>query len=218
MSVFAEFDLPASAFALEETLASLPEAVVEVERVVATEELLTPHFWVANVSAGAFEAATETDPSIRRLRRLDSFESATLYRAEWTENIESVVYAYTRVGGVILNATGHRDVWEVQFRFDDHDQLVAFQSHCADSGVTFQIKRLYEVSQPHTGRQYGLTEKQREALVAAWEAGLFESPAESTLDEIAAELGISQQALSQRMRNGYDALIANTLLTEPPSE
>lgn len=217
MSIFVEFDLPTSAFALEETLVSIPDAVIEVERVVAAEELLTPYFWVANVSGDEFEAAAETDPSIRQVHRLDVFEEATLYRAEWTQNIESIVYAYTQVGAVILSATGQKDIWEVQLRFDDHDQLTKFQTYCAENGITFQINRLYEVSHPHTGRQYGLTEKQYEALVMSWKAGLFESPAETTLTEVAAELGISQQALSQRMRNGYDALIANTLLTEPPS-
>lgn len=217
MSIFAEFDLPAGAFALKETLATLPDAVIEVERVVASEELLTPYFWVANVSGETFEAATANDPSIRELRRLDAFEEATLFRAEWTENIESIVYAYTQVGAVILDATGHRDVWEVQLRFDDHEQLTTFQRYCAENGVSFQIKRLYEVSHPHTGRQFGLTEKQHEALVKAWKAGLFESPAETTVADVAAGIGISQQALSQRLRHGYDALIANTLLTEPPS-
>lgn len=216
MSVYAEFELPASAFALEETLATLPETVIEIERVVASEELLTPYFWVRNVSADEFEAATEPDPSIRDLRRLDSFDEATLYRSEWTDNIESIVYAYTRIGAVILDAIGQQDRWEVQMRFDDQEQLTSFRSYCNENGITFQINRLHEVTLPHTGRQFGLTEKQHEALVAAWKSGFYETPAEATLDEIAADLDISQQALSQRIRGGYGSLIANTLIREAP--
>ncbi|SFR85101.1 Predicted DNA binding protein, contains HTH domain [Halomicrobium zhouii] len=218
MSLFAELELPPEAFALADTLAALPDAAIEVERVVAAEDILTPYFWVANVSAEAFEAAAGDDPSIRDVRRLDTFEEATLYRAEWTETIESAVAAFTRVGAVILDAVGQHDRWEVQLRFDDRDQLVEFQTYCADNDVDFRIKRLYEVASAHTGRQYGLTEKQHEALVAAWEAGFFESPAEATLSEIAADLDISQQALSQRMRKGYDGLIASTLVTEHPGD
>lgn len=217
MSVFAEFDLPADAFALSDTLDALPEAVIEVERVVASEKLLTPYFWVTNVSGTAFEAATEEDTSIRDLRRLDEFENAILYRAEWTKNIESIVYAYTKVGAVILDATGQRDVWQVQMRFDDREQLTTFQTYCADNDISFGINRLYEVAHPHTGRQFGLTGKQHEALLNAWRAGYFESPAETTLEDVAADLDISQQALSQRMRKGHGSLIANTLATEPPS-
>lgn len=217
MSVFAEMDFSADTFALTETLKTRPEAVIEIERVVASEKLLTPYFWVTNVSADEFETAAETDSSVRDVRRLDTFEEANLFRAEWTENVESIVYAYTEVGGVILDATGYQHTWEVQLRFDDRDQLRKFQSFCADSDIEFTINRLFEVSHPHTGRQFGLTEKQRDALVKAWEAGVFESPAESTLAEVADDLDISQQALSQRIRNGHNSLIANTLVTEPPT-
>lgn len=216
MGLFAEFDLPASAFALEETLAAVPSAVIDIERVVASEEVLTPHFWVSNVSDMDFEEATESDPSVRDLRRLDSFENATLYRAEWTENIESIVYAYMDVGAVILEAVGTEDIWNVHMRFDDHSQLTMFQTHCEDRGIPFQVKRLHEVTRPSPAHQFGVTEKQYDALVRAWEAGYFESPAETTLEEVAAELSISQQALSQRMRKGYGMLIANTLITGPP--
>lgn len=217
MSVFAELDLPADTFALTETLNALPEAVIEIERVVASENLLTPYFWVSDVSADAFETAAQDDSSIRDLRRLDTFEEASLFRGQWTENVDSIVYAYTQVGGVILDATGSQDTWEVQLRFDDRDQLTRFRSLCTENNIKFAINRLYEVSNPHTGRQFGLTEKQRDALVKAWEAGVFESPAASTLAEVADNLDISQQALSQRIRNGHNSLIANTLVTEPPT-
>lgn len=216
MSLFAEFELPAEAFALEATLRKTPNAVIEVERVVASGELLTPYFWVSNVSQEKFESATEGDSSVQQLRRLDSFQESTLYRAEWIENVESVVYASTQVGAVILNATGQADTWKVQLRFDDQDQLTTFQSYCVDNDIAFHLNRLKEVSHPHTGRQYGLTEKQAKALVKAWEAGVFKSPAQASLQEVAAELGISQQALSQRIRKGHDALIESTIGTNPP--
>lgn len=41
----------------------------------------------------------------------------------------------------------------------------------------------------------GLTDTQREALILAYERGCFDSPRESTLEEMAEELGISQQSL-----------------------
>jgi predicted DNA binding protein len=199
---------------LEETLETLPDVVVEIERVAASEELLTPHFWVTNVSGEEFEAATEADPSVRDLRKLDSFEESTLYRAEWTENIDSIIHAYLRIGAIILDATGQHDCWEVQMRFDDQEALSRFQSYSEDNGVPLEVNRLHSVTQAHTAQQYGLTEKQSEALVMAAKAGYFESPAETTLDEVADDLGISQQALSQRIRQATDSLIASTLLTD----
>lgn len=44
-----------------------------------------------------------------------------------------------------------------------------------------------------------LTEKQREAVVAAVEAGYYESPRKADLGDLAAELGVSRSAVSQRL-------------------
>src|SRR6056297_168581 len=121
MSLFGEFQVPVHAFALHETLTGLPVARIEVERVVATESTLTPYFWVSAVNCEAFEDAAAADPSVQRLRRLDTFEEATLYRATWTENVESIVYLSTRINAVILEAIGTVDHWRLQMRFDSHD-------------------------------------------------------------------------------------------------
>lgn len=216
MSIFAEFTLPSRMFVLEETFAALPDVVVEVERVVATEDVVTPYFWVAGVSDEEFESAAEADSSIQDFRQLDTYEEAMLYRARWTENIESVVYAYTQIDAVVLDATGQRDIWEMQMRFDDHAALRDFRSYCAEHEINFEVNRIYEASRSHTGGQYGLTEKQHEALVEACKAGYFRSPAEASLSEIAVDLGISQQALSQRLRHGQEALVTGALLTDAP--
>lgn len=218
MSVFAEFHVPTDAFALSRTLERVPEAVIEIERVVATEELMSPYFWVSGGDRERFRDAARADPTVRNLTELDPFEETVLYRAEWTENIESVLYAYTRLGANLFEATGTGETWELRMRFDTHDDLEAFQTYCAERGLSYDLRRLHELSHPMTASQYGLTEKQRTALVAAWEAGYFETPRRATLEEIAAELGITQQSLSDRLRRGHHALIASTLAVTPPGE
>jgi predicted DNA binding protein len=57
-----------------------------------------------------------------------------------------------------------------------------------------------------------LTDTQREALVLAYERGYFGSPRETSLEEVAAELDITQQSLSSRLRRGHRRLIAATLV------
>lgn len=215
MSLFGEFQVPAHAFALHETLAALPEVRIEVERVVAMDSLLAPYFWISTGDVEAFETAAADDPSVRRLRRLDSFEETALYRAEWTDNVESIVYATTRIDGVVLEAVGTIGGWRFQLRFDGHDQLRAFQQHCAETGVDFELLRLHELSQPLSGEQYGLTDRQSEALRTAWELGYFDSPRIAPLAKIAAELDITQQSLSDLLRRGHHALIESTLMVAP---
>jgi predicted DNA binding protein len=60
--------------------------------------------------------------------------------------------------------------------------------------------------------RYGLTDQQYDALTAACEAGYFAVPRETDLDELSDDLGISHQALSERIRRGTEALVTETLL------
>jgi predicted DNA binding protein len=212
MTLFAEFSVPSEAFALYETLDEVPETVIEIERVVAHGDVLTPFFWVSGGTIESFEAAATKDPSIQDLRRLDSFEDAVLYRAEWTESTEAIVYAYTNVGATILEATGQAGRWELRIRFTDREQLAAFTDYCDEHDIGFSLQQLYEAGHSRSGLRYGLTPKQHEALETAWKMGYFESPRRATLEDVAAEIGISRQSLSQRLRRAHNAWIENALM------
>lgn len=218
MSLFAEFRVPATEFALHRTLDQLPDAVLEIDRVAASEELLTPYFWVSGVDLDAFEAAAGADPSVENLRRLDEFEEATLYRASWTKNVDTIVYAYTHVDATVLEAKGEAGHWIIRMRFDGHEPLENFCAYTERRDISFGLNRLYEISHARSGSQYGLTEKQHEALITAWEMGYFEEPRETTLEAVAAELDITRQSLSQRLRRAEHALVANTIRVTPPDE
>lgn len=218
MSVFGEFHVPPEKFALHETLQAAPDTIVEIERMVATDELLTPYFWVSGGDIGTFEAAAEQDPSIEDLRRLDQFDEGTHYRAHWTENVETVAYAYTEIGAAILEATGTNSEWELRMRFDDRAGLTRFQEHCDEQDISFELSRLYEISNPRAGAQFGLTRKQYDALTVAWERGYFDTPREVTLTDVADDIGITEQSLSQRLRRAYHTLIAHTLVFTSPTE
>ena len=77
--------------------------------------------------------------------------------------------------------------------------------------VAFELEKLYEQSQPMAGARYGLTSPQRDALVAAYEAGFFDVPQRTTLTELAEQLGITQRALSKRLHHAHKNLVGNAL-------
>lgn len=211
MSIFAEFQLDTESLALHETLTAHPEAVIEVERVVASDKVLTPYFWVSSVDLDEFEATAANDPTIQNLRLVDEFDEVALYRADWIEDIMSITYSLLDIASVILGATGTHKRWEVQLRFDTQKELSEFREFCREHDIGLSVERLYHSTQPLTGSQYNLTAKQQEALKATWEAGYFESPRRATLSEIADDLGITQQSLSTRLRRAHQTLIANTI-------
>ncbi|ADD03995.1 HTH-10 family transcription regulator [Natrialba magadii ATCC 43099] len=212
MSVMGEFTIDSGDFALHETLSAAPEMVVEVERLVATsEDRLMPYFWVTGKDHAAFEEAFERDPSITNATRVSEFDDTVLYRAEWTENIEAIIYAYVGIGATILEATGTGEHWNLKMRFDDEETVSDFHEFCRERGVDFELDRLYEQSQPMASSQYGLTPTQRETLVTAYEEGFFDVPQQITMTELAASLGITQQALSKRLHHAHKNLIGHVL-------
>ena len=70
---------------------------------------------------------------------------------------------------------------------------------------------IYELDGEHRD-EYALNETQHEALIAAVETGYFDIPRESTLDDLAAELDITHQVLSERLHRGHKTLIENALI------
>lgn len=62
----------------------------------------------------------------------------------------------------------------------------------------------------------GISTKQMEAVRLAVEWGYYRTPKEATLEDIAAELGISKSAVSQRLRRAERTLIQSLVASHPP--
>jgi predicted DNA binding protein len=62
-----------------------------------------------------------------------------------------------------------------------------------------------------------LTDRQREALLLAVERGYFEEPRTVTLDELAADLDITQPAASGLIRRAVKRLVVSSLLDDSES-
>ncbi|WP_247730999.1 bacterio-opsin activator domain-containing protein [Halovivax limisalsi] len=212
MSVIAEFSVKSDDLALHHALTATPRMIVEIEQVVATmEDRVMPYFWVSGVEQEAFEDAFRDDPSVDHVVLVDEVDEARLYRGEWTENVETIVYAYVDLGATILQAIGKADTWELRMRFDGQDSLLQFQAYCDETGISYELTRIQEQEQPMASAQYDLTPAQRETLVTALEAGYYEVPRELTMRELADEMGVAQQTLSNRFRAAHNNLITSTL-------
>ena len=215
MSVIGEFTVPASALAMQQALAEVPEITVEVERVVAHESgTLTPYFWVRGGDMERFKSALEDDPSVMEATRIDMLEDETLYRAVWPAGVESVGQAYLEAGATVLEASGRNQRWELRLRFDNQGNLSSFHEYCDEDDIPLNVNRIYNPTTSKGGGQFGITPKQREALVTALDTGFYETPPAATMADIAETLGISQQALSKRLRRAHGNIISNVLTIE----
>lgn len=210
MSVIADFGVPAEAFCLGETLVAVPSATVELDRVIAhSPHYVMPFGWVHGTDREPFDAAVAEDPTVDGAEVADPFEDAYLYQFEWADDVAERLHAILDHEGVMIEARGSDDEWWIRTRFGSRDHFDAFQNHFEQFGQV-TLLQLGSPQTPGSG-QYGVTVKQREALLAAYDGGYYEIPSETTGEGLAETLGISQQSFSRRVKRGTAALIENTL-------
>lgn len=212
MSIIGDFAFPGERFVLSEMI-DLPTVDIEIERLVAhAGEGLTPYFRIAADDFNTVERRLADDPTVEDLDRLDAFDGERFYRAHWVSGSEELMAALKETEGAIMEATFHERDWEVRLLFADRDDLTTFFERCRDEfGFDIDLVRVFDRSDPEAYDEYGLTAPQRDALTIALEKGYFEVPKQCTITEIAEEIDVSPQAISQRLRRGYGTLVRNAI-------
>lgn len=218
MSVIANFSVPALDFALGEVLEVERGLRIRVESMVPTGEAVMPYLWVPSHATEAVVAAIEDTPVARGVEVVDEVGDETLLRVEWGPDVDGLVGSALAVDAAVMEAIGTGDEWSFQLRFSDYDDLSAFYRRCVEHDVSLRLEQVHNPVEPDGTTRYGLTPEQRETLVAAMEAGYFSVPRETTLVELAEELGVSDSAVSQRLRRGLTGLVSATLLAEKGGE
>jgi hypothetical protein len=211
VSVVAEFEIESSEFLLGTVVGVGGDVRVELERVIPVTEQVMPYLWANVPDADSFEAAVRSSGRVESLVALDRVGDRVLYRVEWAADVESLVYGFAVTEATILEAVGDGG-WSFRVRFPSHDRLAEFHAYCRDHDIEFELRRVY---QPGDGESsFGLTARQREALVLAVDRGYFHVPRGTTLGDIAADLGVSEQAVSERVRRGTDTVLSAVLVDD----
>jgi len=210
MATVMEFTSPAAEFPLGSVFETWPGVTVELERLIPHETLIIPYFWVRGVDAEDIEAAFEPHVGVTDIRLVDRVKDEYLMRAEWKPEYFGVLSALAKANVVVLTGIGTKDGWRFEVRGESQEAIAEFREYCQENDIPIAITAVYPML-PIQGEGYELTETQREALVLAYERGYFDTPRETSLEEIADELGITQQSLSSRLRRGHRRLIGATL-------
>ncbi|AXG07579.1 bacterio-opsin activator [Haloplanus rubicundus] len=213
MSVILEFSIPALEFTLGRVLAGPPAMHCELERIVPTGDMMMPFVWVTGDDHEAFAESVRGHDLVEELLILDTVGESALYRIEWTEVPTNLIDGIARTDAVVLQASGN-DTWMFRLRFPDHDGLSAFHNFVVENDIPCHIERTYTLAETSkSGYRFDLSQEQREALLLALRRGYFATPSEVTLDELADELDITRQALSDRIRRGNEQLLRKVLLS-----
>lgn len=210
MATVAEFTVAPDVFPLGTVFEALPDVQVELERVIPTEESVIPYFWVEGTDVDDVVTHFSMHPGVRDIRAVDRFDSRHLLRCEWVAEYTGILAGLTEANVALLSGVGTEDEWRFEVRSESREAIAEFQQYCLDEDIPIRVVTIHTLGPMDTDLQ--LTDAQREALLEAYDQGYYDSPRDATLSDIGEDLGISQQAVGERLRRGVRRLVADVLV------
>lgn len=214
MTLIVEFDITTPI--LRRTVAAVSRIDVEEIYQSATGETKLI-CWVYGEDLGRVEAAFDDDDTVRAFSLLEDPGDRRLYSVTLSERGQShLTYPTAAEYDIGYHEITVTDDTRIRARVPSREALFAYRDVCREKDIPFRIQRIFQESSS-TGDRYGVTDRQTEALLVALEEGYFDVPRSTTLSAVADELGISDQALSARLRRGQANLLRTTLREGSPS-
>lgn len=206
MAVIVEFGIPQEQLAFTELFEGHPDAVLEFEPTVSGGTPVDGTLvWISGVDTDDGTDVMESLGIVESIRPLLERDGAylcelvaeTRYQRVWTALAENTAY--------LLAATGSRDGWRFHVLFPDRGNISPFIQDIQDLGLDICTRHVD--TSPFPRDEETPSEFQSRALEIALEKGYWEVPREASLQTIAEELGISDQAASERIRRGIKTLV-----------
>ena len=148
-------------------------------------------------------------PGVRDIEAVDEFETQYLLRCEWVPEYAGIIAGLTETEVTLLIGEGTADEWRFEVRGDSRDAVADFQRYANEHEI-LTVTAIHSLTPQETNSP--LTDAQRDALLTALDCGYYDSPREATMSDVADALGVSQQAVSSRLRRGTRHLIENASL------
>ncbi|WP_339103358.1 helix-turn-helix domain-containing protein [Haloterrigena salinisoli] len=213
MAIEASFTVDQPEFPLNTVFEQLPDATVELDRVVPTSDAVIPYFWIYAERIDDLTLDLTGDEGVDDVTVIDELDEQLFVRIDWNLDHESVLTAIVETEVTLLSGIGTAENWTFEVRSSDQQSVSEFQSYCLENGIPIQLTQLHALSPIDSDRRYDLTDGQQTALILAYSRGYFDSPRAATQADLAEELDISHQAVSSRLQRGIRRLVASTLIT-----
>jgi predicted DNA binding protein len=210
----ARFELPAAGFVFGELFERVPDARVELEPTVAGP---TDHAVVVvradKRERTAVEDALRADSDIVAVERFGEQPNGWMYRVTWDGHPRRLVDWLVAGGVTLLSVRGRAGQWRFRLVAPDRDMLARAHEILEESDCEVECRRI-STFEGEPSAQRTLTERQHTALVEAFEMGYYNIPRNVRAADLAEELGISHQALSERFRRAHKRLVENDLFID----
>lgn len=215
MAVIVDLALPSEQFELGRILGMAGETSVILETMVPIGERTVPFFRVHG-EGHEFEESVRSHTAVNDVDVISSHDGEVLYALDWDVSDDNFFEGLIESDANLLKARGGAETWSFELRFPSHAGLSAFQSHCTEHEIPITVERIYNPTNPGTGPWWGLSSTQRLTLIRAVESGYFSIPRQNSTQELADEFGVTDQAVTERLRRGIRTLVTNTILQTGP--
>lgn len=207
MSLTAEFQLQSPRLPLIDVAGAVPDLTFRLQ---STEQPQSgPQVFFVRVTGSSFDgvdAALEESSSVSEYFRISEVGSIRMYQLVLTSArpafLDDRMFHKTFPESVTITPNG----WRIKQQFANRDELTTYQEFWRTKDFSFHLDRLYDSHTTDT-ELIGVSDKQREALLTAYEEGYFAVPQQSSMDDVAAALDISRSALAERLQRAEAHLI-----------
>lgn len=213
------FVFSATEIALADTFNQTSGVRFELEENVSSGTERTVWLQASAPRGGNLRDALDDDSSVSGFHFLGEVEDgdARLVAVDFRPTVELLFTTLLADGGAVTDAVGRDGQWHVTCRYDDHSSLSRVSTLLDERDIDYEVLR---VSNEPGGEanHAGLTERQHEAVKHAYEEDYFSVPKGATQSELADDLNISHQALSERLRRGLSEYLASDFPAEDDSQ
>lgn len=215
MPVFAQFGLATPV--LDTAFRGVPGATLRLDgHYVLESGGIGWRVWVESADLGAFEAGLDADETVASYELLSTEGSRHLYKVRLSDagRRVSILPLLGECGGEFVGGELTDGRWTIRLRFPNNATLQTFSNACASrENQSITVESIYHESSCDSP-DFELTSSQREALRIALERGYFDIPRGTTLTTLAAELGVSDQAVSERLRRAQKRVFERVFVAD----
>lgn len=201
----AELRVSAEQVALGIAFQREPSLICRIERVAAgRQDRPFALAWVGGTEESRVREALSADPSVSLRRMCTERDGHRLCELEFDATVRLMTTVIAEESGIVRAAVARGGAWRLHLRYPRRSAVGETISRLERFGIQPTLAHIGETDRTSTLR---LTEKQRETVETAYRRGYFEVPRGVSLGELADELDVSHQALSERLRRAQSALL-----------
>ena len=207
----AEVTLPAEAVFFADTMATFPQFAGTLFPYQTNTGNIHSVLCMDRDGQGVIDGDSAADPTVNSVHHMNSANGQHLYDLDTTFTATSPFQAANADQLTLLSATGQGDSWTVVLWAASPAMVEACQRVVDEAGFEWELQNLYQ-SQSHSRSPLAaLTPVQRETMTTAFEMGYFDIPRTVSMQELAEELGVTPNAVSERVRRASARLLSELL-------